>query len=213
MFKTRIWKPCWKLTRPDHTTHGSCQWGRGVTNPHGVKSGEGALSSSGFYHAYDSPYLAVMLNPIHGNIAEPVLWQAEWRGSRRDDNGLKFGVTELRTIRVVPAPVVTTNQKIAFAIFCTAQCFDEATCPAWYEWATNWLTGEDRSANSAALAARSAAESAALAAKYTRGSWRSRLAKSSGIMLRGLRPPQPQLPASPPDALEIRAQSPTKEKS
>ncbi len=164
---SRRWNgPVWKLTTAEHTTHNGTLWGEGVSNPKGVLTGRGGLCGSGFYHGYDSPYLAILLNPIHANIVEPVLWQAEWRGTRENDNGLKFGATEFRTVQIVEAPRFTTEQQVAFSIFCAALVWDESTCPAWQEWSVKWLSGEDRSqsAESAAWSARSAAQSAESAA-------------------------------------------------
>ncbi len=166
---TRRWNgPVWKLTTAEHTTHNATLWGEGVSNPKGVLTGRGGLCGSGFYHGYDSPYLAVLLNPIHANITGPVLWQAEWRGEREDDYGLKFGATEFRTVQIVEAPRFTTEQQVAFSIFCAALVWDESTCPAWQEWSVKWLVGEDRSAiaaESAVWSAESAARSAAWSAE------------------------------------------------
>ena len=163
-----IWQPCWKLTTADHTTQNGCQWGRRVENPHGVKDGTGELCSRSWYHGYDNAYLAVLMNSQHANIEAPTLWRAEWRGSRLDDRGLKFGATEFRTIEVVEAPVVSTEQLIAFAILCAAQVWDSTTCPTWDEWAQAWLAGENRNDSSAANAANAAynAANAAYNAAY-----------------------------------------------
>lgn len=142
--------PVWKLTDSDGFTHEkSCQWGRRVANPHGVKDGERALCSPSWYHGYDNAYLAVLMNPIHAKITSPRLWLAEWRGARLDDRGLKFGATELRTLREVKVPVITPEQRVAFAIFCAGQVLDEASCPTWHDWAHGWMCGEDRSTNAA----------------------------------------------------------------
>ncbi len=163
--ESKRWQgPVWKLTTASGTTNGSCQWGRRVANPHGIRSGEYGLCSSSWYHGYDNAYLAVLLNPIHANITVPKLWVAEWRGQRLDDKGLKFGATEFRTIQVVDAPVVTREQQVAFAILCAAQVWDETTGPAWQEWAAKWLAGEDRSAKAATAATAATYAAAATAA-------------------------------------------------
>lgn len=141
--KNDTWRPCWKLTGPMHTTYNGTKWKPMVANPKGVRSGRGGLCSPGFYHAYDSPYLALLLNPVHANIQSPILWQAEWRGKREDDNGLKFGAAEMRVVRIVDEPIMTSNQRVAFAILCAAQVLDETLGPTWHDWAARWL--DDRS--------------------------------------------------------------------
>ena len=149
----RTWLPCWKLTDADHRTRGGTQWGEGVTNPCGVLDGRNGLCSGSWYHAYESPYIGLLLNPTHADIANPVLWQAEYRGAVTDDSGRKFGATELRTVRIVEAPVVTHTHRVAFAIYCAAQILTESRNEVWFSWAYKWLSGEDRSANAANAAA------------------------------------------------------------
>lgn len=140
--KSSVWRPCWKLTTCDHITRGGCVWGAGATNPHGVLRGNDMLCSGAWYHAYDNPDLALLLNPIHASFTAPVLWEAEWRGKRKNDRGLKFGATELRTVRIVPLPEHHLFLPFAFAIFAAAQVTDENKYPNWHKWATNWLNGD-----------------------------------------------------------------------
>ena len=55
----------YKLTDQNHQTRNNTKWGAGVTH---TASGQGDLCTAGWLHAYTSPLLAVLLNPIHANI-------------------------------------------------------------------------------------------------------------------------------------------------
>ena len=135
----------YKLTNQDHQTHGNCQWGVNVTHE---TNGIGALCGSGWLHFYTHPLLAVLFNPIHGNIKDPVLWEAEAEGQFKDDHGLKGGCTKLTTLKAVPLPELTTAQKVRFAILCSMALKPDV--PDWNEWAGGWLNGENRAAGWAA---------------------------------------------------------------
>lgn len=143
----------YKLTNQNNTTKNNFLWRIGEWNK---VSGEGDLCGEGWLHFYHSADLAVLLNPIHANIDNPILWKAECRGKSLDDNGLKIGWSEARIVEEISLPKWTLNQKIAFGILCAREvCKDKK----WNEWADNWLSGKNRSVD-AARAAR-AAESAA----------------------------------------------------
>lgn len=134
----------YKLTNKDGQSHGGCQWGENVTHK---TDGNGELCGPGWLHFYDDPYLAVIFNPIHADFSNPKLWEAEATGAIKKDNGLKFGTTELTTIKEIPLPEITITQKIKFAILCAKEVYAN---PTWNKWADNWLSGKDRSAESAA---------------------------------------------------------------
>ncbi len=142
-----------KLTDKNGQTQGSTQWGEGVTH---TAPGTGNLCSSGWIHTYSHPLLAVLLNPAHADFSNPKLWECEVSGSTRDDCGLKQGWESVTTVREIPVPVVTVEQRVRFAILCAKEVCQET---GFVLWADRWLTGEDRSAR-AASAAWSAAEAA-----------------------------------------------------
>jgi len=111
-------------------------------------------------HCYKDLTVALMLNPIHANFTNPRAWEAEGE-VLANDNGLKFGVASLTTIKeILPLPKITTEQRVRFGIFCALKVYKE---PKFIEWANNWLSGVERSAE-AAWAAEQAAERAAWAA-------------------------------------------------
>ena len=155
----------YKLTDSNDQTRNATQWGVGVTQR---TDGAGALCGPGWLHAYEHPLLAVLLNPIHANFDPGAmhLWAADAAGGVLRDGPLKIGVTELTTAVKMPLPIVSTEQRVRFAILCALEvCADTA----WRQWAERWLSGEDRSSVWAAEeAAVWAAEAAALAAREAR---------------------------------------------
>lgn len=138
------------------------QWVVGEWQPE--LSGEGELCSEGFYHYYHSPLLAALLNPTHANIENPYCFEAETGGKHLDDNGVKGGCTKMRLVVEVDLPVISMNQRIAFAILCAKEVYKVAE---WNQWADDWLNGKDRSAASAYAAAYSANSAAANSAAYS----------------------------------------------
>jgi len=162
----------YKLTTQDLKAHNGFQWeiGKKVTT-----DGSGELCSKGWLHCYSDPRLAILMNPIHANISNPKLFEVECSGLHKDDKGRKEGFTEMTLIKEIDIPVLTINQKIAFAIYCSlAVCKEEQ----YILWANNWLSGVDRSGKAAAdtadtadayyaaYAAKAAAVAVAAAAAY-----------------------------------------------
>ena len=155
----------YKLTDQDHKTragrHNEALWGPDVA--HSAKGPAGQdLCSDGWIHAYTDSLLAVLLNPIHANIDNPVLWEAEGEVGKSD--GCKVGCRTLKTVRIILLPEVTTEQCVRFAILCAKRVRNDAQ---WNAWADAWLSGKDRSykaAEAAAWTVEAAAEAAPWAA-------------------------------------------------
>jgi len=143
-----------KLTDKFGQTRRMTQWGNNVS--HTAKGNSKKLCSNGFIHYYTHPLLAVLMNPVHADFKSPKLWEAEASGKIINE-ALKSGCKTLRTIKEIPLPEVSGVQKIAFGILCAKEV---CKGKAWNKWADKWLSGEDRSKESAD-AARSAAYSAA----------------------------------------------------
>ena len=158
----------YKLTDRNDKTQGNTQWGRGVR--HVAQDQEPRrLCTSSVIHAYRDEYLAVLMNPVHGNFENPHCWISEGEGDPLDD-GTKLGFSALTTIERVPLPSFTTKQAIAFGIYCAlATQGSSDKCKAW---AHDWLSGKDRSVKSAraayadAVAYADAANAAATNAAY-----------------------------------------------
>ena len=153
-----------KLTDEHHRTCNNTQWGPGVRHE-ATGPIEGELCTDSWIHYYSHPLLAVLLNPIHANFVNPVGWAVMIEGPTRDDHGLKMGCRALTTLHQIDLPVVTTMQRVRFAIFC-AQAVIGQTIPVWARWAEKWLDGTDRTTRAAeeAAAAEAAAEAARAAA-------------------------------------------------
>ena len=129
------------------------------------------LCSDGWLHCYDSPELAVLLNPIHADIRNPRMMAVKVEGVGKSDRGLKCGYRAMIPVLFMDCPVFTVDQHIQFGIVCAKAAYTDAT---WVVWADGWLSGKDRSANaayaaaSAANAADAAADAAARAANAAR---------------------------------------------
>ena len=136
----------YKLTDRDGNTRGATAW-LPIGTTHGT-DGAGELCGPGWLHAYTSPLLAVLLNPLHANIPTPRLFEAEG-GVEKTDRGLKVGCRELKCIREIALPIITEEQRVRFAILCSLEVYD---CPRYARWADSWLSGAEAAARSAAAA-------------------------------------------------------------
>lgn len=99
-------------------------------------SGKGNLCSRGWLHAYESPLVAVLMNPVHANFTAPLLFEAEGQGAFLDDNGLKCGVQWLRIMKQIPLPIITPKQRARVAIQCAKLVSKNKR---WLAWACAWL--------------------------------------------------------------------------
>jgi hypothetical protein len=133
----------YKLTDQNSRTFNNTQWGENVTHE---TNGEGDLCTKGWLHFYSSPELAILMNPIHADFANPKMWLAKAEGIFKDDFGRKSGCTKLTTLREIPVPVITETQKIAFGILCALEVCDDKE---FQKWANNWLENKDRTKESA----------------------------------------------------------------
>ena len=159
----------YKLTTQDNRTRvdetNETLWGENVT--HKALRDGGELCSDKWIHFYTHPLLAVYFNPIHANIANPKLWECEIEGTVKSEFD-KSGCKKLTTLREIPLPVITTEQRIEIAIKCSLLVYEES---GYVMWAEDWLSGKDRTnaayaAHAAAYAAANAAANAVYAAAY-----------------------------------------------
>src|SRR4051812_8233689 len=130
----------YKLTSQDNKTYNDTLWGEGISHQ---TDGAGGLCGPGWLHFYYSPKLAVLLNPIHGNIKNPKLWECEASGKFLDNQGLKGGCTHLTTLKQIDLPEFNKEQRVKFAILCSKKVFDGKS-EVWDNWSGNWLNGTDR---------------------------------------------------------------------
>jgi hypothetical protein len=110
--------------------------------------GSGGLCTNGVIHDYDDPWIAVVVNPAHADIPDPVMYETE-RGGPVMTDGLKCGCRRLRLTKSLIPPDVPLVQKVAFGIYVALTICDD---PDFYQWAANWLSGKDRTYASAAAA-------------------------------------------------------------
>lgn len=60
----------YKLTNQNGQTYNQTQWGENVSHS---GTGQGELCGPGWIHAYTSPLLATLFNPIHAAFSNPQL--------------------------------------------------------------------------------------------------------------------------------------------
>ena len=104
------------------------------------------LCTESWFHCYNHPFLAVILNPVHAEIVNPRLFKVNVAGRKTSDNGLKFGFSMMRLVEELPLPEITITQKIAFGILCVKHAYKHEQ---WNKWADNWLSDKDRSLTAA----------------------------------------------------------------
>jgi len=153
----------YKLIGRDRKTYGGMEWPIGTWNEATGDLNQG-LCSDAYLHCYDDPYLALLLNPIHANIVDPIVCEVEVDGECESDCNLKRGYRRMRVIRDLPDISVTIEQRVEFAILCAMEVYSDSD---FIVWATAWRNGYDRTAEAAAsrAAAAEAAEAAGAAAR------------------------------------------------
>ena len=130
------------------------------------------LCTADVIHAYEHPLIAVLMNPVHADFdpAKMRLFVAEGEIVAREGQ-LKCGVHALKIVEEIHVPVLTTEQRVKFAILCAKQVCKNAT---WNAWADKWLSSEDRTARAAWATAEAACATAwatAEAARAARAAW------------------------------------------
>lgn len=132
----------YKLTTQDMTTHNDHKWEIGVKQV--IDKHGNTLCSNQVFHFYDSPEIAVLLNPSHANIKNHRLWEVECDEVVHD--GTKGGAKRMKLVKKVEAPVFSLLQKRVFAIKCALAVYKNKD---FERWATNFLSGKNRSATDA----------------------------------------------------------------
>ena len=123
-----------------------------------LKGGYSYLCGSSVYHAYTSPLVAVLMNPVHAGFENPRM--LEVGGKIVVNDGTKVGCLTLRPLREIELPVVTQEQRIRFGIFSALAAYNKCTKEGGFysytfelkfflreefiPWARDWLSGKDR---------------------------------------------------------------------
>ena len=137
------------------SNNGQFQWEMG--KEYTIEKPGNEMCSDEVFHCYNHPALAVLFNVLHADIQNPRLFEIEVPEFVNDDK-LKYASKSQKLIKEIDLPVISINQRIEFAIkVAKIVCKDEA----WNAWADKWLSGEDRSEESANAAAANAANATA----------------------------------------------------
>ena len=131
----------YKLTDRNGRTYGDTQWGPGVRH---AAVGKGSdLCSDGWIHFYDDPLLAVLLNTIGADYHDAQLWEFQPEGEQKHDRGVKSGSKAGTTLREIPLPLITPEQRIRFGILAAWEVRANWDSAEWCRWAKDWLAGRD----------------------------------------------------------------------
>jgi hypothetical protein len=149
----------YKLTTQEGKTRNETQWGENISHE-ATGDIKQDLCSDAWIHAYTHPLLAVLMNPAHADIENPILWEGKGEGEAKFES-LKCGFRKFTTLKKIPLPEVNVVQKAAFGILCAKEINTDSS---WNQWADKWLSGEDRTKSSAYAAANAANAAAAYAA-------------------------------------------------
>jgi len=150
----------YKLTTQEGKTRNETQWGENLTHE-ATGDIKQDLCSDAWIHAYTHPLLAVLMNPAHADIENPILWEGKGEGEAKFES-LKCGFRKFTTLKKIPLPEITYVQKVAFGILCAKEVYKDSS---WNQWADKWLSGEDRTEASAKYAAAYSAANAYYAAR------------------------------------------------
>src|SRR3972149_10506042 len=119
----------YKMSESDGTTHGGTQWGLDVRHE---ATGEGhEQCTDGVIHSYESPELAVLMNPAHARFYRPILWHFREEGEFGTDGLQRWGKAGTTTMRA-RLPRFTLIQRAIWAILVAKEVYKE---PLWNEWA------------------------------------------------------------------------------
>jgi hypothetical protein len=131
----------YKLTDENGETKYNTKWEMGTT--HEV-SGSPKLCSNTVLHAYTSPLLAELMNPVHARFNRPICYTVE--GDACISDGIKVGCQKLTVVGTSRLPEISTKQRVVFGILTAMEFYKNED---FLVWAENWLNGKDRSPQSA----------------------------------------------------------------
>jgi hypothetical protein len=131
----KLTTPEW-LTRPEEPEQRTL-WGPGVEH---TAPGPGPLASNKVLHAYRDPRIAVLLNPCHARIKNPVLWKAEGDICIEGRGSLKVGCTRLKTLQTMPLPEIYLDHWKRIGVLLALPLFPPNSSHPFVAWADRWLT-------------------------------------------------------------------------
>lgn len=94
-----------KLTDENMQTYNGFAWKLGEWEAIQKENQGGELCTAGWFHCYDDPVLAILLNPVHARIEHVRLFRCETAGRARYEQ-LKYGFTDMCLVREIAVPVL-----------------------------------------------------------------------------------------------------------
>jgi len=128
------------LTNADHSTWRGSQIGTGRSIFR--SNAENNVINKNADELGDSPLVAIMLNPWHAQIDQQKMLEIEFSQIDVVKNDPRVNML----VRETELPSVTTDQKIVFGLMVIQEVYQNTV---FNKWADGWISGSDRSAESA----------------------------------------------------------------
>lgn len=140
-------KILYKFTKSDLTTYGNTKWILGCSKKTSGIHNE--LCNCSWLHAYEDPYVAVLLRSLHIDSSYNRLFKAESCGQFKVYYDGKCGVTELKLVEEIPLPKITSLQYVNIAAHACLEYYKLVNKwvennPVLDKWIQNWLKGKNR---------------------------------------------------------------------
>lgn len=139
----------------------NCTW---ISATNDVKRLPKRAKNKGLNHYFPHPLLACMFKNYYyyGYKDNSKLYEVVPSGWATE-GPIRYSVTNAALVKELEISEVTLIQKVAFSILCTLEVCED---PAFIDWAKKWLSGEDRSEESASTVYCNVANDAACYAVY-----------------------------------------------
>ena len=136
----------YKLTNEQGFTRNRTPWQIGIR--HEARGVGNVLCTDGVLHAYSDPLVAILMNPLHANFLSPRMYLV--LGDVAASDGIKVGSKFQKCVARLDVPAPSVEVRVIFGILCGLSVFYNEP---WRQWAFAWLSGKDRSRNSASYSA------------------------------------------------------------
>ena len=133
-----------KWVGEDMKTRNNTKWEVGVPKELPEKEGL-VLHEEGLFHYFSHPLLAALLKTSFWGEIQDKLYEVKPEG-KVIKNRILCGATKLTLVKELEVPDINETQRIAFGILCALKVCKEKK---FISWANDWLSGKDRSMQSA----------------------------------------------------------------
>jgi hypothetical protein len=149
----------YKVLTPDMTSGYKCEGGISSLRKWEIGKweeawGEGQLGTMhsetepNWFYCLENPLLAMLHKTLDfiGYRDPLILLEGEGEGSCQRDENIVRGYRRMRMLKVIATPIITPEQYVRYEILASLEVYKEAS---YVEWAERWLSGQDRTRESA----------------------------------------------------------------